>query len=204
MLRLVVILSLIVASTYAEITAWINEFHYRNVGEDKDVFLEIAGPASEEGWRYMLVMYQGRNGTQFHEGLSLSGHWFNEGINGDFGFFSLDLPSRGAIRKGKNGGDAIALVKDSECVQFFSYGDNNDETFTAYTGPCYGATSVNIGAHEPRNTPLGYSLQMHGTGRYMSNFTWYESPMAATKNAVNVGQTLQTQAEYDAAASSTS
>mmetsp|Transcript_38199 Transcript_38199/g.53800 ORF Transcript_38199/g.53800 Transcript_38199/m.53800 type:complete len:127 (+) Transcript_38199:156-536(+) len=126
--------------------------------------------------------------------MSLSGHWFNESTTGAYGFMSLSLPSKGGIRKGKVGGDAIALVKNGECIQFFSYGENNNETLTATTGPCMGATSINIGAHEPRDTPVGYSLQMHGRGSEMGDFVWYESPMAATKNEPNIGQELVTYA----------
>lgn len=176
--------------------AWINEFHYRNYQQDVDLFIEVIGPANQEAWRYQLLMYQGRDGTQFHEGISLSGRFFSEGITKDFGFIKISLPNHGAIRKGKMNGDALALVKDSECIQFISYGDLNSETFSGTTGACFGIQSTNIGVNEPFNMSAGYSLQLHGTGRFHQNFTWWETPVPATPSEVNLGQTLLTAEEH--------
>ena len=182
--------------------AWINEFHHRNYQQDVNVFVEVVGPAGEEAWRYQIIMYQGRDGAQFSEAIGLSGHYFSKDSQGDsdFGFLTIELPSRHHMRHGKYGGDGLALVRDSQCSQFISYGDHN-EVFVATTGPCTGIQSTSIGVQEPFDLEPGFSLQLHGAGRYRQNFTWWWTPMVATPGAVNKGQTLQSIAEYFAVSS---
>jgi uncharacterized protein len=95
----------------SDIQGWINEFHYRNYKKDQNLFLEIVGPVGKEAWEYLIVLYQGRDGSQFNEALSLSGFSFSSGIEGDFGFIKYSLPNKkGAIRNGKVGSDGIALT----------------------------------------------------------------------------------------------
>lgn len=181
------------ASQNPDFHGWINEFHYRNYQEDLKQFIEVIGPNGIEGWQYLLVMYQGRNGSQFHDGISLSGQFFIQetGVTGDHGFIYHEFHRQhGNIRKGKKNGDALALVYNGACVQFICYGDNDNETFTATTGPCYGETCTNIGVHEPRNNPYRYSVQMEGTGRYMRDFTWHPEPIVWTPGTINTNQTL--------------
>lgn len=202
MLRILAFLTLLVSSVSVgdDIPGWINEFHYRNYQDDWKQFIEIVGPSGKEAWEYLLVMYQGRNGSQFHDGISLSGQEFEpSAAGGDFGFIVHEFHHQhGNIRKGKRNGDGLALVFNGECIQFICYGDEDKETFTATTGPCYGKTCKNIGAHEPRSTPIGHSLQMEGKGRYMQNYTWHTTPIVWTPKNVNTGQEMLSKEAYAA------
>ena len=196
LLRLLTLLSLVVVAA-ADFHGWINEFHYRNSGPDTELFIEVVGPAGEEAYEYVLVMYQGRDGSQFDEAISLSGHKFDLGVEHDFGFIKHVFPDRrGVIRNGKSHGDAIALIYKDQCVQFLCYGNQNVETFTAWTGPCIGQTCHNIGVHETRFNPVGQSLQMIGQGRLMEDFTWLSETQEWSPGEVNTGQDLQTTTEY--------
>lgn len=56
--------------------------------------------------------------------------------------------------------DGIALVNGTTVVQFLSY----EGTFAAVDGPASDMTSVDIGVSEPGSTPIGFSLQLRGTG----------------------------------------
>lgn len=197
-LRLIVLLCLIVVAT-SDFRAWINEFHYRNYKDDQNLFVEVVGPAGVEAWQYLLVLYQGRNGSQFKDAFSLSGNWFNEGVVGDFGFIKYDFEPKGSIRNGKQGGDGVALIHNGECVQFLCYNDHDAGTFTAWTGPCEGIACTNVGVHEARDNPVGKSIQMVGSGRYMQNFTWHDQVMDWTPGQINNGQFLLTPEEYSSA-----
>ena len=202
LLRLLTLLCLVVVAA-SDFHGWINEFHYRNAGPDINLFIEVAGPSNLNAYEYLLVMYQGRDGSQFQHGISLSGEefklgaqHFTSGVEHDFGFIKFEFPKGTFFRNGKKHGDAIALVYRSQCVQFLCYGDQNNETFTAWTGPCNGKTCHNIGVHEPKYNPVGQSLQMVGQGRFMENFTWHNEPRPWSPGEVNAGQDLQTPAEY--------
>jgi hypothetical protein len=200
LLRILIALTLLASSVSenVQIHGWINEFHYRNFQDDWKQFIEIIGPIGQEAYDYLLVMYQGRDGSQFDEGISLSGETFvseknatGHEVGGDFGYIVHDFHhEHGNIRKGKVHGDGLALVFQGVCIQFICYGDHNIEVFTATTGPCSGQTCTNIGAHEGRANPIGHSLQMEGTGRHMEDFTWHPVPILWSPNAHNSLQTL--------------
>lgn len=194
-LRLIVLLCLIVVAT-SDFHGWINEFHYRNYKEDENLFVEVVGPAGDEAWEYLLILYQGRNGSQFKQAFSLSGNWFTQGVVGDYGFIKYDLDARGSIRNGKRGGDGVALIYNGECVQFLCYNDNDVGVFTAWTGPCEGKACTNVGVHEARDNPVGKSIQMVGSGRFMENFTWHNEVMDWTPGQLNNGQFLLTPEQY--------
>jgi hypothetical protein len=70
-------------------------------------------------------------------------------------------------------------------VQFISY----EGSFTAVGGPAAGLTSTDIGVSESSSTPVGFSLQLTGTGSEAADFTW-TSPTDDTPGAVNNGQTF--------------
>jgi hypothetical protein len=196
-LHILAFLLCLIVNAKSDIQGWVNEFHYRNYKNDQNLFLEIVGPVGKEAWEYLVVLYQGRDGSQFNQALSLSGYSFNSGVVGDFGFIKYSLPNRkGSIRNGKVGSDGIALVYKEECIQFLCYGEDDESVFTAWSGPCYGKTCQNIGVHELSYNPLGKSIQMIGTGRFMENFTWSKTTLDWTPGGVNVGQKLQTMEEY--------
>lgn len=160
--------------------------------------MEIIGPEGEEAWEYLLVRYQGRDGTQFHDGISLSGQFFSlNPINGyGFIYYKFLAQQGGNLRNGKRNGDALALVYNGQCIQFICYGEHDNETFVASTGPCINQTCMNIGVHEDRKQPVGLSLQLVGRGRYMENFTWHNETLPWTPGRVNQGQELMSEADY--------
>jgi hypothetical protein len=62
-------------------------------------------------------------------------------------------------------------------------------SFTASNGPAAGLTSVDIGVLETSATPVGWSLQLGGSGNDYEDFSW-QAAQTATPGAVNAGQTL--------------
>ena len=78
--------------------------------------------------------------------------------------------------------DGFALVYQGTVVdgQFLSY----EGTLTATNGPVNGLTSVDVGAAESTSTPIGYSLQLAGTGLQYNDFGW-NSPDVETLGAIN-------------------
>jgi hypothetical protein len=159
--------------------AWINEFHYDNSGADQSEFVEVAvtGGTNLLGWT--LYYYNGRNG-QSYATSSLSGVAPSSGIS----VVSVD---KAGIQNG--GSDGIALVDNSNnVVQFISY----EGTVTALNGPANGMLSTNVGVQETSSTPIGYSLQLAGSGCSYGDFSW-QNPASNTKGSVNNGQTFDCQ-----------
>ncbi|GAB2997787.1 endonuclease [Psychrosphaera aestuarii] len=165
-------------TTPAVSSVWINEFHYDNVSSDINEFVEVAGTAGTNLSGWQIVAYNGSNGTSYIT-KNLSGSIPNQASG--FGTVSF------AISGLQNGGpDGLALVNDrGELVQFLSY----EGTFTATNGPAVGATSTDISVSETTSTPVGYSLQLTGTGSSYNDFTW--SPvMADTSGNTNTNQSF--------------
>ncbi len=142
-------------------SAWINEFHYDNDSTDVNEFVEVAGSAGTDLSGWQLIAYNGSNGASYKT-VNLSGVLTNES-NG-FGF--IDFAMSGL----QNGGpDGIALIDATgSVVQFLSY----EGTFSATDGPAVGMTSTSVGVSETTSTPVGYSLQLTGTGTDYNQFTW--------------------------------
>ena len=101
----------------------------------------------------------------------------------------------------QNGGsDGFALVDNSNVVvQFISY----EGTVTASNGPATGMSSTNVGVQESSSTPIGYSLQLAGSGCSYGDFSW-QNPAYNTKGSVNNGQTFTCQSTAAPTASPTS
>ena len=157
---------------------WINEFHYDNNLGDVGEFVEIAGPAGIDLSAYELVKYNGNGGGEYGTN-ALSGVIDNEGDC----IGALSFPVVGL----QNGDpDGIALVKDGTTVlEFISY----EGTFMATNGPAAGMLSENIGVSEPSNTPIGQSVQLVGSGKFLHDFTW-SGPAAESPGDLNVGQNI--------------
>jgi len=171
---------------------WINEIHYRNQGPDTP-FIEVVGPYNFDPNGYKVVLYQARNGRQFSDSYDLSDDTIllNMNEHNGWGFHIIDIEAR-KIRKGKMGGDGVALIyNDFECVQFFSYTHSGvNHTFKANTGPCKDIVTTPMGVAEGRKTPEYQSLQLTGgPGSDYSAFTWV-GPLNSTIGTVNVGQVL--------------
>lgn len=159
--------------------AWINELHYDNDGSDTGEFVEVAATAGTDLSGWSLVAYNGNGGSSYST-VNLSGVVTDQ--NSGFGFINVNFTGL------QNGApDGIALVDATgSVVQFLSY----EGTMTATDGPAAGLQSTDIGVSETSSTPVGYSLQLAGTGSSYDSFTW-QSAQANTAGAVNTGQTMQ-------------
>lgn len=160
------------------VAVFINELHYDNEGTDVGEAIEIAGPAGTDLSGWSIVLYNG-NGGEAYTTTPLSSV-IPDQDNG-FGTIAVNYPVNG-IQNGSP--DGIALVDNSgTVVQFLSY----EGTFTAVGGPANGITSIDIGVAETAATPLGFSLQLTGTGTEYADFTW-AMPADDSFGAINVGQ----------------
>ena len=155
---------------------WINEIHYDNASTDTGEFFEIAGAAGTSLAGWSLVGYNGSNGSVYMT-VPLSGTLpLQDGCGG-----TLDFPMAGM----QNGSpDGLALVDaDGALVEFISY----EGAFSATGGPAIGEISEAMGVNETSSTPIGHSLQLAGTGRLRTEFSW-EGPAGATRGLPNHGQ----------------
>lgn len=157
-------------------TAWINEFHYDNDGTDTNEFVEIAAAAGTDLTGWSVVGYNG-NGGSVYKTVNLAGTVSNS--SGGFGFQSV------AFSGMQNGSpDGLALVNNTgEVVQFISY----EGVLNATSGPATGMQSVDIQVSETSSTPVGYSLQLTGTGSDLADFSW-QSAAPNTSNGANNNQ----------------
>ena len=151
------------ASPVAAQSVFINEIHYDNAGTDVGEGFEIAGPAGTDLTGWSVVLYNGNGGSPYNA-IALSGSLTDDGSG--FGFASETLPSNG-IQNGAP--DGLALVNAvGTVIQFLSY----EGTLTAVGGPADGITSTDIGVSESSSTPVGFSLQLSGTGTAYGDFGW--------------------------------
>ena len=129
----------------------ITEIHYDNAGDDVGEGVEVAGPpgTSLDGWRLLLV---NGNGGAVYDAVSLSGSVSASGAVWT------------AVKGIQNGSpDGIALVApDGTVAEFLSY----EGTVVASDGPARGTRSVDIGASQATDTPVGTALHRRG-GRWV-------------------------------------
>jgi predicted extracellular nuclease len=173
-----ILMVLLSASVAHASDVFINEIHYDNTGGDSGEAVEVAGPAGTDLSGWSLVRYNGNNGLAYGT-TNLSGLLPNQ--QDSFGT-TFEL-----IQGLQNGSpDGIALVDNNgSVVQFLSY----EGAFTALDGPANGLISTDIGVSEPGNTPVGFSLQLGGSGTTSDDFSWQEA-MLNTFGAVNTNQTF--------------
>ncbi|MFT5422127.1 MAG: endonuclease I/subtilisin-like proprotein convertase family protein [Candidatus Endobugula sp.] len=158
--------------------AWINEFHYDNKKTDVGEFVEIAGNANLDltGWK--IIAYNGNGGSSYKT-TYLSGSISDQ----ENGYGTLDFLISG-IQNGAP--DGLALVDNmGTVVQFISY----EGTFAATNDVANGMTSTNVGVSETSSTPVGYSLQLIGTGQTAGDFVW-QTASADSPGLVNAGQSF--------------
>ncbi|MDD2239633.1 MAG: lamin tail domain-containing protein [Kiritimatiellae bacterium] len=158
---------------------WINEIHYDNAGTDENEGVEIAGTAGSVLSEYSLILYNGNDGKTYNSN-ALSGTLNDEQCG--FGATWFKYPLNG-LQNGPS--DGIALVKGTNVIQFLSY----NGILTASDGPALGMTSIDIGVREYSTTPVGYSLQLIGTGTAYSAFTWV-TPRPHSRGSLNDGQEI--------------
>ena len=159
-------------------TVFINEIHYDNAGGDTGEFIEIANTTGRDLTGWTVVLYNGGTpGAAVVYGATVT-------LSGSAAFFQISFPTDGL----QNGGsDGFALIDASgNVVQLLSY----EGVFTAANGPAAGLTSTNIGVAESGTTPVGFSLQLQGSGTTYGDFVWGAAPIAATAGAANTGQTI--------------
>ena len=183
--KLIAVLSLAFASATQAGTVFINELHYDNAGGDVGEFIEVAAPSGTDLSAWSVVLYNGSNGTSYNT-LNLSGIVSDAGQG--YGFTLIELPANGL----QNGSpDGLALVDaNGNVVEFLSY----EGTMLASNGPAAGITSTDIGVSEPSNTPIGFSLQLAGSGAVATDFTWQEASLD-TRGAINTGQSFGEQVD---------
>ncbi len=163
-----------------EAPVFINEIHYDNAGTDAAEAVEIAGPAGTSLTGWSIVLYNGSGGAVYGT-LALSGTIPDQ--QGGFGTLGFTFAVNGL----QNGSpDGIALVAaDGTLVQFLTY----EGSFTGVGGAANGITGTDIMVFEASDSPVGYSLQLSGTGTTYGTFTW-SAPAPATLGLVNAGQTF--------------
>ena len=139
--------------------------------------MAVTAGTNLSGWT--LYYYNGSNG-QSYATSSLSGVAPSSGV-------AVVSVAKAGIQNG--GSDGFALVDNSNnVVQFLSY----EGTVTARDGPANGMLSTNVGVQESGSTPVGYSLQLAGSGCSYGDFSW-QNPSSNTKGSVNNGQTFNCQ-----------
>ncbi len=158
--------------------AWINEFHYDNASTDTGEFVEVAGTAGLDLSGWTVVGYNGSGGATYST-VNLSGVLPDQ----QSGFGTKAFTMTGM----QNGSpDGLALVDDTGAVVLFiSY----EGSFAATNGPASGMTSTDVGVAETTSTPVGYSLQLSGSGAAYADFTW-QGPQANTSGGINTGQSF--------------
>ncbi len=164
-------------SAPASVDVWINEFHYDNSSTDQNEGVEVAGTAGTNLSGWQILAYNGNGGTVYKT-VTLSGTIPDQAN----GFGTLNF----AISGLQNGApDGIALVDNAGLVkQFISY----EGTMTATDGAAAGMTSNDVGVSETSSTPVGYAIQLTGTGTKASDFTW--TLTNHSRGAVNAGQSF--------------
>jgi uncharacterized protein (TIGR02145 family) len=166
--------------------AWINEIHYDNIGIDTaemvEVVIECAGRYNLSS--FSLILYNGSNGAPYN---TTTLDFFIAGATvGNFSIYYYIYPQNG-IQNGSP--DGLALAHDGILIpeQFLSY----EGTFTGVGGPAEGILSLDIGVTEDNFTPVGFSLQLSGTGSQYANFSW-QAPATATSGTSNNNQVFDT------------
>ena len=150
-------------------TANINEFHYDNVGDDTNEFVEIyiEDPQPSTLSDYTVELYNG-NGGGSYDNETLDNFTATAGTGGTY--YVWDLPQNGI----QNGPDGIALGGPCGLMEFLSY----EDTFQATDGIADGQTSTDVGVEETSSTPENSSIQLVGG-------SWVVTDGANTKGAEN-------------------
>jgi endonuclease/exonuclease/phosphatase family metal-dependent hydrolase len=181
---------------------WINEIHYRNLGDDVDEGFEVAGAAGLDLSAYRIVLYHGLTYSVASNRV-LSGMVPDQGQGFGAVWIAFDH-----VGDGPN--DAVALVYENggttSVVQLISW----DGQLTAVDGPAQGLTSTDIGVQQPAANPVGQSLALCGTGNtypeHLNSGGW-QPPAPHSRGALNPcqtfpGQPLPTDFTLDALAGS--
>ncbi|QDU65325.1 endonuclease [Engelhardtia mirabilis] len=158
--------------------AWINELHYDNTSSDVNEGVEVAGTAGLDLSGWSIVAYNGNGGASYGT-TSLFGTLADQEGGLGTAWFAISGLQNGAP-------DGVALVDDAGAlVQFLSY----EGSFAGTNGAASGVNSTDIGVAETTSTPVGWSLQLGGTGGGYGSFTW-EAAAPATPGQPNGAQSF--------------
>ncbi len=166
------IVAISVGATYLPGYAWINEFHYDDVGEDNYEGVELAGAAGIDLDNYTIYAYNGGDGKYY---LTKPCAGMIEDAGGGYGavWFAMTNLQNGPA-------DGFALVSSNRLLDFFTY----EGTMTASNGPAIGRISYDCGVVEDSSTPDDYDCQMAGTGTTFEAFFWI-GPTENTRGEIN-------------------
>ncbi|MCO4798634.1 MAG: hypothetical protein KC484_05445 [Colwelliaceae bacterium] len=158
---------------------FINEIHYDNAGTDRNEFFELIGPAGDSLSGWQVELYNGSDGGTYGSPINLSGIFTND--NNGFGFVAFSVSG---IQNGAP--DGLALIDNLGSVkQFLSY----EGIIKATSGKAKGLTSTDIGLIESASTPVGFSLQLIGSGNSYQDFKWKAAE--ETQGTVNQQQIIR-------------
>jgi len=147
--------------------AWINEFHYDNIGGDVGEFVEVViqNPGSYTLSDFLVTLYNGATGLAY--GTHNLGTTFTAGVNDPTdATFTYYYNNISGIQNGDP--DGICLSWQGNVILFISYGGS----FTATDGVANDQASTDVGSEVEASTPIGYSLGLTGSGTSYSDFTW--------------------------------
>jgi hypothetical protein len=172
---------------------FLNEIHYEQTGTDTGEFVEVAVPTGVDPASVTLTLYNGNGGVLY--GTEATVATFVPGATaGGYRLYTLTFPANGL----QNGApDGLALSIDGEIAQFLSY----EGTFDGTAGIATSRTSLDIGVNELDTTPVGFSLQLRGSGNAYTDFAW-AAPSASSLGQVNTGQTFTAVSSEPAASTS--
>lgn len=171
------LLAFILSTLAHSSTVFINEFHYDNIGTDRNEAVEIFGVANTLLDDWQLVFYNGNNGLVY-KNILLNGLISN--TNNGYGTLSFSVSG---IQNGL--ADAIALIDNTgNVIEFISY----EGELIAADGAAINMTSIDIGISETAMTPQGVSLQRIGYGQLSGDFSW--SIETANFGAINSLQNI--------------
>jgi endonuclease/exonuclease/phosphatase family metal-dependent hydrolase len=169
---------------------FVNEFHYDNIGNDSNEFIEIAVAPGFAGQLSDIdvILYNGATASAaVPYGNTLNLASFAPGdTSGGYRFYSITLP-QDVIQNGDRDGFAVVNHTTNQVLQLISY----EGTFTATSGPAAGLTSTPISVSQSNTTTAaGSSIGLSGTGGIPGDFIWAASSGINTKGSLNAGQTL--------------
>lgn len=157
--------------------AWINEFHYDNVGADTLEFVEVVVDLSDSILlsEIRFDIYNGLNGkTNFNQTLD---QWVPGDTLGNFALFHQLISIQ-------NGPEGFALSDSASLFEFICF----EDSFAAVDGPALGHMGELVPVEEGNSTPSGMSLSRSGYGDSTVFFTW--GATIATPGSENQYQTL--------------
>lgn len=175
---------------------FVNEFHYDDLGNDENEFIEIAVAPGFSGTAADIdvVPYNGSTPSAavpysippYGSTINMGASFTIGDLVGGYRLYTLTTGPDG-IQNGGNDGFALIDKRNGQVLQLVSY----EGVFTAAAGtPAAGMTSVLIGVTETNNTLENSSLGLSGSGGVPGDFVWAVSSGSNTKGSVNAGQTL--------------